>query len=508
MKTHLLRLWTLSCVLIFLTSYSIKAQVGIGTVTPDASSILDIHDPTGSKGLLIPKVALTATNVSAPISPTPATSLLVYNTNTAGSGNTAVSPGYYYWDSTRWFALDGTNGKDWSLLGNYGTNASTNFLGTLDANDLVFRTSNTERMRFAATGNAGINNVPYNNAKLNIESGNLDFGLFVISNSPNNDPNPNGASIYGGQTGYGDAVIGENVGAGVGVRGTANNYHGVYGASYYTTTGTGLVGGTVGWGRGESSASGVLALTNVPATTKSNIALRAFSGGTSSISSSEILNVAVNANAVDLGVYVLTEQNNGVREAARFQTNYAGDPLEADGRDPRAMLAGYAGDITIRPQSGGNISGHTYYGGYFYSGGVSTNASYAYAGARVGGSNYKIIGNGTVSTIVDGATENEGKKVMFAPEAPEVLFQDYGTGRLKNGMATISIDPIFANNIDVDTRPLKVFVQLEGNCNGVYVTNKSANGFTVIELNNGKSNVPFSWQIVANRKDDNARNGS
>src|SRR5690606_17472582 len=105
-------------------------------------------------------------------------------------------------------------------------------------------------------------------------------------------------------------------------------------------------------------------------------------------------------------------------------------------------------------------------------------------------------------------TENEGEKVMFAPEAPEVLFQDYGTGRLKNGMATISIDPIFANNIDVDTRPLKVFVQLEGNCNGVYVTNKSANGFTVIELNNSKSNVPFSWQIVANRKDDNARNES
>lgn len=49
--------------------------------------------------------------------------------------------------------------------------------------------------------------------------------------------------------------------------------------------------------------------------------------------------------------------------------------------------------------------------------------------------------------------------------------------------------------------PLKVFIQLEGECNGVFVTQKSENGFKVKELNNGKSNVPFSWHIVGNRKD-------
>src|SRR5690554_1248877 len=147
MKTHLLRLWTLSCVLIFLTSYSIKAQVGIGTVTPDASSILDIHDPTGSKGLLIPKVALTATNVSAPISPTPATSLLVYNTAFSGGDNTAVSPGYYYWDSSKWVPL--VSSEKWDLMGNAGTIENANFIGTTDGQALTFRTNNTERFRVA-----------------------------------------------------------------------------------------------------------------------------------------------------------------------------------------------------------------------------------------------------------------------------------------------------------------------------------------------------------------------
>ena len=36
----------------------------------------------------------------------------------------------------------------WSLTGNAGTNATTNFLGTTDAVDVVFRTNNTERARF------------------------------------------------------------------------------------------------------------------------------------------------------------------------------------------------------------------------------------------------------------------------------------------------------------------------------------------------------------------------
>ena len=48
---------------------------------------------------------------------------------------------------------------------------------------------------------------------------------------------------------------------------------------------------------------------------------------------------------------------------------------------------------------------------------------------------------------------------------------------------------------------MKIFVQLEGDCNGVFVTEKSRNGFKVKELNNGKSNVSFSWNLVANRAD-------
>ncbi|WP_304143353.1 hypothetical protein [Mesoflavibacter zeaxanthinifaciens] len=98
---------------------------------------------------------------------------------------------------------------------------------------------------------------------------------------------------------------------------------------------------------------------------------------------------------------------------------------------------------------------------------------------------------------------------MFAPEAPEILFQDYGTGKLNNGEAVIKLEKLLTDNIYVDEEhPLKVFIQLEGDCNGVFVTNKSAEGFTVKELSNGNSNVSFSWQIVASRANSTDENGN
>jgi hypothetical protein len=48
-------------------------------------------------------------------------------------------------------------GGDWKLLGNAGTDPSVNFLGTTDAQDLVFRTNNTERVRtLSSNGFVGI----------------------------------------------------------------------------------------------------------------------------------------------------------------------------------------------------------------------------------------------------------------------------------------------------------------------------------------------------------------
>ena len=85
-----------------------QAQVGIGTTTPAASAQLDISST--SKGLLIPRVALTGTTDAVTIS-SPAVSLLVYNTTT----NSYVTPGYYYNSGTSGSTLWVRLVNEWAL---------------------------------------------------------------------------------------------------------------------------------------------------------------------------------------------------------------------------------------------------------------------------------------------------------------------------------------------------------------------------------------------------------
>ena len=55
---------------------------------------------------------------------------------------------------------------------------------------------------------------------------------------------------------------------------------------------------------------------------------------------------------------------------------------------------------------------------------------------------------------------------------------------------------------------LAVIIQLEGDCNGVFVTNKTGNSFDVVELKNGNSNITFTWFVTANRADTYLSDGT
>jgi hypothetical protein len=96
----------------------------------------------------------------------------------------------------------------------------------------------------------------------------------------------------------------------------------------------------------------------------------------------------------------------------------------------------------------------------------------------------------------------DGKQVkLFAEEAAEVYFNDYGEARLSNGRAHIELDSKFVQTVTVDqAHSMKVFVQLEGDCKGVYVANKSSSGFDVVELQDGNSNARLTYRVVCKRK--------
>ncbi|MCF6342406.1 MAG: hypothetical protein L3J31_06330 [Bacteroidales bacterium] len=205
-----------------------RAQIGIQTNNPDASSALDIV--SGNKGLLVPRVTLTSdlTNPS-PVS-SPATGLLVFN-------NGANQPvGFYYWGGATWMKLETGTGTitSWELTGNAGTTVGTNFLGTTDAEALAFNTNNIERMRILSNGQIVVDNgytPPYSDNK------------FTVTANSTHDDAINGYSTSGigvyGYSGSGYSIHGNSwstvsvyarsqAGGGTGLVAAGNNVAGVY----------------------------------------------------------------------------------------------------------------------------------------------------------------------------------------------------------------------------------------------------------------------------------------
>ena len=127
-----------------------QGNVGIGTVSPDNSALLDLTST--SRGLLVPRMTEAQKNAIA----SPATGLLIYETNVATTGTYAgTAPTFWYYNSTVWTPF---LGGGWLLLGNSGTNPTNNFIGTKDSVDWVIRTNNLERVRVYAGGNVGLTN--------------------------------------------------------------------------------------------------------------------------------------------------------------------------------------------------------------------------------------------------------------------------------------------------------------------------------------------------------------
>lgn len=139
---------------ILLFSTCINAQVGIGTTTPNAA----LNVSSNNDGILVPRIALTSLTDAVTIL-TLQDSEMIYNTATAGVAPNNVTPGYYYWSTVgaTWVRLLSSQNNDWSLVGNSGTIAGTNFIGTSDAQDVVFKTNNSEAFRvFNSSNNVAV----------------------------------------------------------------------------------------------------------------------------------------------------------------------------------------------------------------------------------------------------------------------------------------------------------------------------------------------------------------
>jgi hypothetical protein len=96
---------------------------------------------------------------------------------------------------------------------------------------------------------------------------------------------------------------------------------------------------------------------------------------------------------------------------------------------------------------------------------------------------------------VDNATR---KVSLYAMQSPENWYEDFGSGTLVNGIATITLDPTFAQTVNTTT-DYHIFLTPNGDCKGLYVSRKSSGSFEVRELGSGRSSVAFDYRIVAKR---------
>lgn len=87
--------------------------------------------------------------------------------------------------------------------------------------------------------------------------------------------------------------------------------------------------------------------------------------------------------------------------------------------------------------------------------------------------------------------------LLFAREAPESRFEDFGTVALVGGRATVTLDPIFREATEV-SKDYHVFLTPQDGSAQVAVQARRADSFTII----GSADVSVAYNIVAVRRGD------
>ena len=160
--------------LVIVSSLTSIAQVGIGTTSPNASAKLDITST--NKGFLPPRVTLTGTADVATIA-SPATGLIVYNTATAGTSPSNVTPGIYYYDGSKWQRIinqqpDATIEFDKATP----TTASVVFTPNTQASKDYVYVSTIDNSQWTYNGTAYVTYTPTASTAWNLAGGSSDAG--------------------------------------------------------------------------------------------------------------------------------------------------------------------------------------------------------------------------------------------------------------------------------------------------------------------------------------------
>ncbi|MBK7215152.1 MAG: hypothetical protein IPH88_18050 [Bacteroidales bacterium] len=177
--------------LIFILSSMAQVAINSDGSAPDNSAMLDVKSI--DKGFLPPRMTTAQRNAIA----SPATGLVVFDTDFNS---------LFTRTSTAWVQLG--SASTWGLTGNSGTDATTNFIGTTDNQDLIIKRNNDR------AGYIGIYNTSFGISSLNPSNTGLyntaiGGGSLLSNTSGNNNTAAGNGALLFNTTGYNNTAIRE-----------------------------------------------------------------------------------------------------------------------------------------------------------------------------------------------------------------------------------------------------------------------------------------------------------
>jgi hypothetical protein len=126
-------------------------------------------------------------------------------------------------------------------------------------------------------------------------------------------------------------------------------------------------------------------------------------------------------------------------------------------------------DSGLAPSNGTDV---TAYGNFFVNGGI-----------------FQCTSNDACTQVTKASTAAQERQ-------SEPTVEDFGEATLTGGRAYVQLDPKFIDTTDPSSQYL-VFVTPNADSAALYYTNRTSMGFEVRESERGRSNLSFSYRIVA-----------
>jgi hypothetical protein len=309
------------CGLLALLPATVRAQVGVGTTTPNTKAALDIQSPSNGTGVLIPRLtAAQRTGIASPPQ-----GLMVYQTDGTASGGTQTGFWYYAGTSGGWVYLDpapstsgltlpyvGTTSTSSAAFAVVNTGAGQALSGTVGGNGTAaVRGENTNSTSGSGAGVLGVAVSGY--GVRGTASGTNGYGVSGESNNSRgvSGTSASGVGVYGtasNNSNTSGAVVGANTDSGnsaVGVLGTTASGYGVRGTAS-ATGGYGVAGeatDSFGVYGTSDTGSGVYGQTNISGAGLAGV-------------------VGSNSSSSGIGVLGTTTSGYGVRGEATGSSGY------------------------------------------------------------------------------------------------------------------------------------------------------------------------------------------